>query len=103
MKNEVNKEHTIDLVAITTIREPDLYQVVIHNDDFTPMEFVMDILERFFFLNRRKAAEIMLEAHTKGSATFGSFSKDVAETKIQEVTEHANTHEHPLVLSMEAV
>jgi ATP-dependent Clp protease adaptor protein ClpS len=78
-----------------------LYQVLVHNDDFTPMEFVIRVLEKFFFLSRAKAAEIMLEAHTKGISACGIFSRDLAESKISQVVEYARDYQHPLLCSME--
>ncbi|VVC76156.1 ATP-dependent Clp protease adapter protein ClpS [Aquicella siphonis] len=101
MKNEVNKEYTTNLEALTETGEPPLYAVVVHNDDFTPMEFVVGILEKFFFMDRQQAAQTMLEAHTNGKAACGIFSKDYAESKIVQVIEYAHTHEHPLHCSME--
>lgn len=105
MKNEVNKEYTANLESLHEVSEeiiePPLYQVVVHNDDFTPMEFVVDILEKFFYMNRSKAVEIMFEAHSSGKAICGVFSKDFAETKISQIIEYAESHEHPLNCSME--
>lgn len=100
MKNEVNKEVTTSLAAAIT--EPPLYKVVIHNDDYTPMEFVVGILEKFFFMDRRKAIEIMMDAHVTGKGICGIFTKDVAETKVSQIIECAKRHEHPLTSSMEA-
>lgn len=102
MNYETNKNNTASLGYRLVKDEPPLYQVYIHNDDFTPMEFVIGILERFFYMERRNAAEIMLEAHVKGKALCGVFSKDCAETKISQVIEYARSHDHPLVCSMEA-
>lgn len=101
MKNEVNKAYLVNL-AHNELKEPCLYQVVLHNDDFTPMEFVVGLLEKFFYMERRKAAEIMLEAHMKGRVLCGLYSKDFAESKISQVAEYARSHEHPLICSMEA-
>lgn len=105
MKNEVNKLYTTkQLILIDEselLKVPSLYQVVVHNDDFTPMEFVVDILERFFYMNRRKATDVMLEAHAKGRAVCGLFSKDFAESKVKQVVDYAKLHEHPLICSME--
>lgn len=102
MKNEVNKEFATNLVITTEIQEPLLYQVVIHNDDFTPMEFVVGILEKYFYMERRKAAEIMYEAHIQGRARIGKYSRDFAESKIAQIVDYARLHEHPLICSMEA-
>ncbi len=100
MKNEVNKEYTTSLVP-TESCEPVLYQVFIHNDDFTPMEFVVGMLEKFFFMERRMAAIVMLEAHLKGKAGCGLFTKDIAESKIADVVDYAYKNEHPLICSIE--
>lgn len=103
MKNEASKECTTHLEPINQLIEPALYQVVVHNDDFTPMEFVMGTLETFFYMNRCRAAEVMLEAHIKGRAGCGLFSKDFAESKVSQVIEHARLYDHPLICSMEAM
>lgn len=101
MKNEENKEYTNNLEASIETMEPLQYRVVVHNDDFTPMEFVVGILEKFFFMDRQRAAQIMMEAHTNGTAACGIFSKDYAESKIAQVIEFAQNHEHPFYCSME--
>lgn len=103
MKNNVNKEYTVDLAAFTETEEPSLYQVMLHNDDFTPREFVVMILEKFFFMERARALEVMTFAHEKGKAVCGVFSKDYAEAKIDQVIEYATRHDHPLFCSMENV
>lgn len=100
MKNEVGKELATYL-AQNKIIEPPLFQVVVHNDDFTPMEFVVAILEKFFYKERRVAVKIMLQAHMTGAAMCGFFTRDIAQTKIAEVLDYARLHEHPLVCSME--
>ncbi len=103
MKNEGNKEYlTSSLDIETEHKEPSLFRVVMHNDDFTPMEFVADILEKFFFMSRRQAIDIMTEVHTAGRAICGIFSRDVAESKIADVTDHSRMHEHPLLCSLES-
>lgn len=105
MKSEVNKEdaNRLELMkeAANETKEPPLCQVLIHNDNFTPMEFVVKILEIFFYMKRNKASEVMLEAHMKGKAVCGVFSRDFAEAKIAQVMSYAQTHEHPLHCSME--
>jgi ATP-dependent Clp protease adaptor protein ClpS len=100
-KYQLNKEYTTNLEAVTEtiLKEPSLFQVFIHNDDYTPMEFVMAILEKFFYLDRRQAADIMLAAHMEGSALCGVYTKDVAETKIAQTIDYARMHEHPLTLT----
>ena len=68
------------------VKQPPLYQVVLLNDDYTPMEFVVDVLEKFFSLNRPTATRIMLEVHTKGKGVCGVFTFEIAETKVAQVT-----------------
>jgi ATP-dependent Clp protease adaptor protein ClpS len=82
-------------------KAPGLYEVVLHNDDFTPMSFVMEMLEKFFYLDQIRAKSVMLKAHTKGRAVCGSYSKDIAETRIDQAIEYARMHEFPLKWSME--
>lgn len=103
MKNEVNKESVTNLGIRSQIIAPPLYQVHIHNDDFTPMEFVIAILEKFFFMERAQAADTMFKAHQQGMAKCGLFTKEYAESKIVQVIDYARLHEHPLICSMEAV
>jgi ATP-dependent Clp protease adaptor protein ClpS len=83
------------------LKQPFLYQVVMHNDDFTPMEFVVVVLEVFFNMERATATQIMYEIHTSGKAICGIFSKDVAETKVDQVMDYARMHDHPLLCSIE--
>jgi len=80
---------------------PPLYKVMILNDDYTPMEFVVHILERFFRLNHSQAFEIMLTVHKKGLAVVGVFSYEIAETKVTQVMDFARRHQHPLQCTME--
>jgi len=83
------------------VRHPPLYRVLLLNDDYTPMEFVVDILERFFSMNRTQATRIMLEVHTRGSGVCGVFTYEIAETKVAQVISHAREHQHPLMCTME--
>jgi ATP-dependent Clp protease adaptor protein ClpS len=82
-------------------QRPPLYKVLLLNDDFTPMEFVVHILERFFGMNHAQAFEIMLTVHKKGLAVVGVFSFEVAETKVAQVMDFARRHQHPLQCTME--
>lgn len=84
------------------LQEPGSYEVYLHNDDFTPLEFVIEALGMFFHMDSIKAKKIALEAHTKGRAVCGVYSKEIAETRIDQAVEHARTHDHPLIWSMEA-
>jgi ATP-dependent Clp protease adaptor protein ClpS len=85
------------------IKESDLFNVFMLKDDFTPMEFVVEVLQTYFFLDRRKAIDVMQEVYDKGKATCGVYTKDVAETKVALVTEYATQNEHPLNCNMETV
>lgn len=98
--NENNEEKTLVWKNQTKDQEPYLYQVILHNDDFTPMEFVVHILERFFFMDRGKATAIMFKAHINGEAICGVFTKEVALSKIYQVMDYARIREHPLFCSL---
>jgi len=82
-------------------QRPSMYKVLLLNDDYTPMEFVVHVLERFFGLNNAQAVEIMLTVHRKGLAVVGVFSYEIAETKVTQVMEYARRNEHPLQCTME--
>ena len=83
------------------IKRPPLYRVVLINDDYTPMEFVVDILETVFAMERTRATQVMLEVHTKGKGICGVFNFEIAETKVAQVTAIAQQHQHPLLCTME--
>jgi len=87
--------------ALPQVKRPPLYRVVLLNDDFTPMEFVVDILESVFGMQRTRATQVMLEVHTKGKGICGVFSHEIAETKVAQVMSIANQHQHPLLCTME--
>ena len=82
-------------------KKPPLYKVLLINDDYTPMEFVVMILERFFGLTHAQAFDIMITVHKKGLAVVGVFSYEVAETKVAQVMDCARQHQHPLQCTME--
>ena len=103
IKTEFEFEELEVLEAKPKLKEPALYQVVMHNDDFTPMEFVVAVLEIFFNMDRTKATSVMYEVHISGKAVCGVYTRDVAETKADQVVEYARTHEHPLLCNIEAV
>ncbi len=83
------------------LAQPPLYKVVLFNDDYTPMDFVVDVLCSFFAMNVEKATQIMLKVHTEGKAVCGVFSKDVAETKAQQVNDYSRECEQPLLCNVE--
>ena len=78
-----------------------MYKVILFNDDFTTMEFVVEVLQRFFSASRERALQIMLKVHNEGSAVCGIYIRDVAETKVSQVGEFAKQHGHPLRCSLE--
>ena len=80
---------------------PPMYRVVLLNDDYTPMEFVVHILESIFNMERTRATQVMLEVHTKGKGVCGVYNYDIAETKVAQVTGIARQHQHPLLCEME--
>ena len=85
----------------TRTQRPPMYKVMLLNDDYTPMEFVVHILERFFGMSHSQAFDIMLTVHKKGLAVVGVYSYEVAETKVAQVMDFARRHQHPLQCTME--
>lgn len=85
------------------LKPPPLYKVVLLNDDYTPMEFVVEILEVFFGMGREKATQVMLTVHTQGKGVCGIFTRDIAETKAAQVNQYAKEHQHPLLAEIEAL
>ncbi|MCH1610787.1 MAG: ATP-dependent Clp protease adapter ClpS [Luminiphilus sp.] len=83
------------------LKRPPLYRVVLLNDDYTPMEFVVQVLEQFFGMNREKATQVMLAVHTKGKGVCGIYPQDIAETKASQVNESARESGHPLLCEVE--
>ena len=92
---------TLVVEATPKVKQPPLYQVVLINDDYTPMEFVVDVLERFFSMSRSNATRIMLEVHTRGKGVCGVFTYEIAETKVAQVTSYSRDHQHPLLCTLE--
>lgn len=85
----------------TAIKPPSMYKVILNNDDYTPMDFVIDILDKFFSMDLEKATELMLTVHYEGKAVCGTFTAEVSETKVAQVNVYAREHEHPLLCTME--
>ena len=83
------------------LKEPPLYRVVLINDDYTPMDFVVDVLESIFGMERTRATQVMLEVHTKGKGVCGVYNFEIAETKVAQVMGIAKQHQHPLLCTME--
>jgi ATP-dependent Clp protease adaptor protein ClpS len=91
------------LEAKPKLQCPPLYKVILLNDDFTPMDFVIEILMDFFAMPEETATQVMLQIHTRGVGVCGTYSKDVAETKVYIVNDYSREHQHPLMCSMEEV
>ncbi len=87
--------------ALPKLKRPPLYKVIILNDDYTPMEFVVQVLETFFNMDREKATRVMLHVHTRGVGVCGVYTKDIAETKVSIVNEYSRSNQHPLLCTME--
>jgi ATP-dependent Clp protease adaptor protein ClpS len=83
------------------LKRPPLYRVILLNDAYTPMEFVVQVLQKVFGLDRNTATRIMLEVHTKGKGICGVYTYEIAETKVAQVTSLAQQHQHPLLCTME--
>ena len=106
IKNHSGEETDHDTALVVQearpiVEEPKRYKVILVNDDFTPMEFVVEILRVYFNLNEETATRIMLNVHTKGQGVCGIFAKDIAETKVVIVNEYAKENGHPLLCTME--
>ncbi|WP_134680716.1 ATP-dependent Clp protease adapter ClpS [Paracoccus ravus] len=103
MSNLPHDREDVDLAVKTKPRtqRPPMYKVLLLNDDFTPMEFVVHVLERLFNMTHAQAIEIMLTVHRKGVAVVGVFSHEIAETKVAQVMELARRQQHPLQCTME--
>ena len=104
-KRPDNEEHGSHDLAVKeakpALKQPPLYRVLLINDDFTPMEFVVDVLETIFGMERTRATQVMLEVHTKGKGVCGVYSFEIAETKVAQVMGLARQHQHPLLCTME--
>ncbi|MGE0113884.1 MAG: ATP-dependent Clp protease adapter ClpS [Steroidobacteraceae bacterium] len=102
--SEYNPDYERGLIveeAAPKLKRPPLYQVLLLNDDYTPMEFVVDVLEQVFSLDRPTATRVMLEVHTRGKGVCGVFTFEIAETKVAQVMAYARQQQHPLLCTME--
>lgn len=106
MSREIEPIHEVDQEVEESraeAKEPSRYQVVLLNDDYTPMDFVVDLLQRFFRMNQEEATQVMLHIHTRGKGVCGTYTREIAETKVEQVNEYARENQHPLLSSMEKV
>lgn len=85
------------------LKRPPLFSVVLLNDDYTPMAFVVHVLERFFTMDREKAIRVMLQVHTEGRGVCGTYTREIAETKVAQVNDYSRENTHPLLCTMETV
>ena len=83
------------------LKKPPMFKVILLNDDFTPMDFVIEVLQSYFHMDQEKATRVMLHVHTRGMGVCGVFTRDVAETKVVQVNEYSRLRQHPLLCSME--
>ena len=104
-ENPENEHYPGDSLALQEakpeVKKPPLYKVVILNDDYTPMEFVIDVLKQFFGMSHDKATQVMLNVHTRGRGVAGIYTFEIAETKVIMVNDHSREHEHPLQCTLE--
>ena len=91
----------LEAPAKPTLKKPSLYRVTLLNDDYTPMEFVIEVLEKFFGKRQDEATQIMLHVHQKGIGVCGVYTYEIAETKAVQVTNYARKYEHPLQMQLE--
>lgn len=97
-------DHDLALApAKPKLQPPPMYHVILNNDDYTPMDYVVNILETFFSMSNERAIQTMLEVHTRGKAIAGTYTSEIAETKAAQVNSHAREHQHPLLCTLERV
>ena len=104
----MSKDNTISIDKHKYLEEvrkkaqpPPMYKVMLNNDDYTPMDFVIEVLRKFFNMDGEKANQLMLTVHYQGKAVCGVYTAEIAETKVMQVNQYARKHQHPLMCSME--
>ena len=98
----IQPDNGVELEKSTTqVKPPPLYKVLLLNDDFTPMDFVIVVLQQFFAMDRERATRVMLKVHTEGKGVCGVFPKDIASTKVAQVMDFSRQHQHPLQCVLE--
>ena len=98
----IKKQEDSVLEASTTrVKPPPLFRVMLLNDDFTPMDFVVNVIQKFFGMDREQATRVMLKVHREGVGVCGVFPRDIAATKVEQVIAYARQHQHPLACVME--
>lgn len=102
VKKRTSPQHELVMEPLKVLKKPStLYTVFLLNDDYTPMDFVVELLQRFFFMSSDLATKTMLQVHNQGRASCGTFTRDIAETKVVQVNEYARRNQHPLLCNME--
>ena len=96
-----SKEDTVLEVKKSRVKPPPLFKVMLLNDDYTPMEFVVLVLQKFFSMTREQATQIMLKVHREGMGVCGVYPRDVATTKVEQVVSFSRKHQHPLQCVLE--
>jgi ATP-dependent Clp protease adaptor protein ClpS len=97
------EDHLVAQEAKPIVKKPPMYEVIMLNDDYTPMEFVVFVLESFFSMTREKATKVMLQVHNEGKAVCGIYTRDIAETKVEQVNQCSKDNEHPLHCEIDVV
>ena len=100
-RNDDGNQTGVAIKARPKTKKPSMYKVLMLNDDYTPMEFVVHVLEKYFSKTRQEATDIMLQVHRRGVGVCGVFTYEIAETKVNQVTEFARRNQHPLRCTLE--
>jgi ATP-dependent Clp protease adaptor protein ClpS len=95
------EQHLVEDLVKDEVKPPSMYKVILINDDYTPMEFVIDVLQKFFSYDVERATQLMLTVHYHGKAICGVYTAEVAETKVAHVNRYARENEHPLLCTLE--
>ncbi|WP_118986316.1 ATP-dependent Clp protease adapter ClpS [Photorhabdus sp. CRCIA-P01] len=101
--NSLKTKESVKSERQQKLQPPSMYQVILNNDDYTPMEFVVDVLRKFFSYEIERATQLMLDVHYQGKAVCGVYTAEVAETKTAQVNMYAREHGHPLLCTLEKV
>jgi ATP-dependent Clp protease adaptor protein ClpS len=96
-----HRDDTVIEARKAKLKPPPMYKVMLLNDDFTPMEFVVLVLQKFFAMSRERATQVMLKVHREGIGVCGVYPRDMASTKVQQVASYSRKHQHPLQCVME--
>lgn len=96
----IDGDKQIDAVK-KKVQPPPMYKVMLNNDDYTPMDFVVEVLTLFFSMDAEKASQIMLTVHYEGKAVCGIYTAEIAETKVMQVNQYSRKHQHPLMCTLE--